>query len=232
MDNQLYSVIECFYNTTSRDERQAAEKELHRIQADASIWNLLPSWLQDGRPYCDMFAAQTLHIKINRDLEQLEDTENLKDSIELWINTSTSRPMTSKLNQALTVLLVKTEKHPVDCALGNVELLSLLPEECEKASTLYALRHELKASATKAIESISSVPVNELWMECIKAWSIYLDQIPTWLVDIVQCQVREHLFSGRRYSLHLVYKERHGRILHLLPTFVSDCSEEEIERDM
>ena len=228
MDDQLYSVITCFYNTTSKTERQASEKELHRIQAEASIWQLFPSWFQDTRPYCDMFAAQTLHIKINKDLEQLEDSTSLKSSIELWISISGSSSVKSKLNQALAALLAKTEKHPVECALGNVELLSILPEECEKELTLYALRHELRASAIKAVESISSIPVNELWLECIKSWSIYIDQIPSWLINAIQHQMKEHLSLVVDILCIWFTKKGTEGLLRLLPAIAPDCSEEDI----
>lgn len=228
MDDQLYSVITCFYNTTSKTERQAAERELHRIQGEASIWHLFPSWFQDGRPYCDMFAAQTLHVKINKNLEQLDDPASLKSSIDLWIRLSGSPSVKSKLNQALAALLAKTEKHPVDCALGNIELLSILPEECEKVLTLYALRHELRASAIKAIESIGSVPVDELWMECIKSWSMYLDQIPTWLVEVIQHHMKEHLSLGIDILCIWFTKKGTEGLLRLLPTITSAYSEEEI----
>ena len=233
MDNHLYSTITSFYNTTSKNERQTAEKELHRIQAETSTWNLLSSWFQDARPHCDMFAAQTLHIKINRDLDQLgdDDSAGLRQSIQSWIHLVASQSVKSKLNQALATLLVKTEKHPVEHALGNVELLSMIPEECERTtSTQYALKHELKASASKVIESMRSIiPVNELWLECIKSWSIYLDQIPSWLIQIVQHQMKDNLSLVIDILCIWFTRKDTQPLLHLLPSITSvDCSEEVI----
>lgn len=231
MDDQLYSIITSFYNTTSRTERHAAEGELHRIQSEASIWSLFPSCFQDGRPHCDIFAAQTLHIKINRDLEQFDgDPVHLRESIQTWTSLAGSKSVKSKLHQALATLLIKTERHPMEYALGSVDLLSIIPGECERASSssLHTLRHELKASAVKAIESIASSPVNEPWLECIKSWSIHLDQVPSWLIDAVHNQLEEHL--SLVVDILCIWFARRGTeaLLQLLPTITSNCSEEGI----
>ena len=230
MLDEVVKNLGIMHRTHNQEERKEAQAALIEFQKSLQGWSGAIQLLSSEELVVSLFAAQTLHIKVNRDLKQMtrDERNELQNFLETFLKRHLASAVKLKLLHALASLILQTNNSNLLALMQeNVGLLPILPEIAERwlLEDQNQMLHRLRACSDWVKEWLKQTPLDEFWIEVAKGWSTYFDHIDHDLcARVKEVKSLEHLAELLSEWLK---KKGTETILELLPSLEIITSEED-----